>query len=77
MCCGSAGPYNLVEPDMAERLQKRKVSNVEAAGVDLVINGNPGCSLQIQAGLKTAGLEHVEVLHTVEVLDRAYRAAES
>lgn len=77
MCCGSAGPYNLVEPEMAERLQKRKVSNVAAADVDLVINGNPGCSLQILAGLKTAGLEHVEVLHTVEVLDRAYRAVDS
>ena len=75
MCCGSAGIYNLTEPVMAQRLLARKLGHVEATGAATVVTANPGCILQLQAGLAGKG-RGVEVLHVVEVLDRAYRAAE-
>jgi glycolate oxidase iron-sulfur subunit len=71
-CCGAAGIYNLTHPEMSERLLARKVAAVRATGVDAVATGNPGCILQIAAGVRAAGL-HTEVLHPVELLARAYR----
>jgi glycolate oxidase iron-sulfur subunit len=71
-CCGSAGIYNLTQPEMATRLLHRKVSHIVAAGAEAVVTANPGCILQIQAGLRAHG-SAVRVLHIVEVLDRAYR----
>jgi glycolate oxidase iron-sulfur subunit len=71
VCCGSAGSYNLTEPDMARRLQRRKVDNIVRAGVTCLVAANPGCSLQIQAGFKERGLA-VRVAHPVELLDEAY-----
>jgi glycolate oxidase iron-sulfur subunit len=70
-CCGSAGIYNLTEPEMAGRLLRRKVRHVLATGAAAVVTANPGCILQIQQGLRAAG-SPVEVLHIVEILDRAY-----
>jgi glycolate oxidase iron-sulfur subunit len=70
-CCGSAGIYNLTEPEMAGRLLRRKVRHVCATGAAAVVTANPGCILQIQQGLREAG-SPVEVLHLVEILDRAY-----
>jgi glycolate oxidase iron-sulfur subunit len=75
MCCGSAGIYNLTEPVMAQRLLDRKMAHVEATGATTVVTANPGCILQLAAGLRARG-RNVEVLHVVEVLDRAYQAAE-
>lgn len=75
MCCGSAGIYNLTEPEMAQRLLERKLGHVEATGATTVVTANPGCILQLAAGLAARG-RAVEVLHVVEVLDRAYAAAE-
>jgi glycolate oxidase iron-sulfur subunit len=75
VCCGSAGSYNLTEPDMARRLQRRKIDNIARAGVTCVAAANPGCSLQIQAGLKERGLA-IRVAHPVELLDEAYRVGE-
>ena len=75
MCCGSAGLYNLTEPEMAHRLLERKLGHLEATGATTVVTANPGCILQIAAGLAARG-RPVEVLHVVEVLDRAYAAAE-
>jgi glycolate oxidase iron-sulfur subunit len=72
-CCGSAGLYNLTEPEMAGRLQRRKVRHVLGTDASAVITANPGCILQIQQGLRDAG-SAVPVLHLVEILDRAYRA---
>ena len=71
-CCGSAGSYNLTEPAMAARLQMRKVDRIESTHAQCVVAGNPGCILQIQAGLRRRGLD-IAVLHPIEVLDRAYR----
>src|SRR5262245_11480978 len=70
-CCGSAGLYNLTEPEMAGRLLRRKVRHVLATGATAVVTANPGCILQIQQGLREAG-SSVDVLHLVEILDRAY-----
>lgn len=71
VCCGSAGSYNLVEPEMSRRLQARKIANVQASGATCIASANPGCTLQIRAGLRTAG-STIEVVHPVELLDRAY-----
>jgi glycolate oxidase iron-sulfur subunit len=70
-CCGSAGTYNLVQPEMARRLQQRKIAHIRETGADAVITANPGCIIQIAQGLRAAGTP-VEVLHLVEVLDQAY-----
>jgi glycolate oxidase iron-sulfur subunit len=70
-CCGSAGTYNLVQPEMARRLQLRKIAHVRETGADTVVTANPGCIIQIAQGLRAAGA-HVEVLHLVDVLDLAY-----
>jgi glycolate oxidase iron-sulfur subunit len=70
-CCGSAGIYNLTQPEMAERLLARKVRHVLAAGAETLVTANPGCILQIEKGLRDRG-SAMPVLHLVEILDRAY-----
>jgi glycolate oxidase iron-sulfur subunit len=70
-CCGSAGTYNLTQPEMAGRLQERKVQNIRATGADAVVTANPGCIIQIAQGLANGG-KPVQVLHIVELLDEAY-----
>jgi len=72
-CCGSAGLYNLTQPEMAERLQRRKVRNIVATGAEAVVTANPGCILQIQAGLAAEGAR-TRVMHIVEILDQASAA---
>jgi len=70
LCCGSAGSYNLTEPGMAERLQRRKVENLLKTGAACVVTTNPGCQLQIRAGLDKAGATHIETLHLADFLER-------
>ena len=70
VCCGSAGTYNLTEPEMAERLQRRKIDSIVNTGAQIVVSSNPGCLLQIQAGLRKAGAQ-IEVLHIADFLDQA------
>jgi glycolate oxidase iron-sulfur subunit len=70
VCCGSAGSYNLTEPEMAARLRQRKVENLLKTGAQIVVTTNPGCILQLRAGLKKAGAR-VEVLHIADFLSRA------
>jgi glycolate dehydrogenase iron-sulfur subunit len=70
-CCGSAGTYNLTQPEMATRLQERKVANIVATGAQAVVTANPGCIIQIAQGLGARGAR-VEVKHIVEILDEAY-----
>jgi glycolate oxidase iron-sulfur subunit len=72
-CCGSAGTYNLTQPEMAGQLQRRKIENIRATGADTVVTANPGCIIQIQQGLE-GGARPIRVLHIVELLDEAYRA---
>ena len=72
LCCGSAGTYNLEQPHLAGELQRRKVEAILASGAHLVATGNIGCMVQIARGLERAG-SRLPVLHTVELLDLAYR----
>lgn len=74
-CCGSAGTYNLTEPAMAQRLLDRKMENIQAVGAELVVTGNPGCLMQIRAGLQQRGLP-IKVVHTVDLLAAAYEEGE-
>ncbi|MGB8966937.1 MAG: heterodisulfide reductase-related iron-sulfur binding cluster [Candidatus Cybelea sp.] len=71
VCCGSAGIYNLTEPEMASRLQRRKVDAIVRTGATIVATANPGCALQVAAGLRQAGYR-ATVKHLVELLDEAY-----
>jgi glycolate oxidase iron-sulfur subunit len=71
-CCGSAGTYNLLQPEMSRRLLDRKMRHIAAVDPDVVATGNPGCLLQLGWGIKRAGLR-AQVLHPIELLDRAYR----
>jgi len=70
-CCGSAGTYNLTQPEMARRLQERKIANIRATGVEIVVTANPGCIIQIAQGLQASGAPN-RVMHIVELLDEAY-----
>ena len=71
ICCGSAGIYNVTQPDMSDRLKKRKVEHILEVEPDIVATANPGCALQIAAGLRAAG-RTIAVKHVVELLDEAY-----
>ncbi|MDP7051511.1 MAG: heterodisulfide reductase-related iron-sulfur binding cluster [Verrucomicrobiota bacterium] len=68
LCCGSAGSYNLTEPEMAARLQQRKVQHIIDSGAEVVVTTNPGCLLQIQSGLRKAGAHHVRAVHIADYL---------
>ncbi len=70
VCCGSAGSYNLTQPEYSDRLLARKLDAIIATGAGAVISANPGCMLQIESGLRARGSK-LPVLHVVEVLDRA------
>ena len=74
-CCGSAGLYNLLQPALSRRLLDEKIAQIAATGADTVITANPGCSLQLQYGLRRAGVK-AEVAHIVQILDAAYQAAD-
>jgi glycolate oxidase iron-sulfur subunit len=73
LCCGSAGIYNVTQPEMAGRLGRRKVQHVVDVAPDILATANPGCALQIANGLRTSNPK-IEVLHVVQLLDRAYSA---
>jgi glycolate oxidase iron-sulfur subunit len=66
LCCGSAGTYNILQPDIASRLRDRKVRNIEATEAALVATGNIGCMTQIGSSTE------LPVVHTVELLDWAW-----
>ena len=74
VCCGSAGIYNLVEPETSNVVLDRKLENIEKANADVVATGNPGCMMQIGAGLLRSG-SRTTTVHPVELLDRSYRRA--
>ena len=68
VCCGSAGIYNLVQPDAANELGDRKAQLIVPLNVDLVATGNPGCLLQLQSALARSG-HKTSVVHTIQILD--------
>jgi glycolate dehydrogenase iron-sulfur subunit len=65
LCCGSAGTYNMLQPEISARLRERKVANLEATRADIIATGNIGCMTQLAQG--TA----LPIVHTVELLDWA------
>ncbi|MBD0290827.1 MAG: 4Fe-4S dicluster domain-containing protein [Thermoleophilia bacterium] len=73
VCCGSAGLYNLLQPEAAAALGRRKARNLLATGAEAVVAGNPGCALQIGTYLEEEG-RPLPVLHTVEILRRSIEA---
>ena len=75
LCCGAAGTYNLTEPEMAERLARRKLDNIRRTGARIVITGNAGCLLQIAREARLQG-ETLKIVHPMEILDHSYRREE-
>jgi glycolate oxidase iron-sulfur subunit len=74
-CCGSAGTYNVTQPELSARLLERKVGHITRSGAELVVTANPGCQMQIAAGLRAARAP-VTVIHLMDLLDRAYATSE-
>jgi glycolate oxidase iron-sulfur subunit len=71
LCCGSAGIYNLTQPDMAARLLESKMADVKATQADTIATANPGCMLQLEQGVRQSRIR-AEVKHVVQLVDAAY-----
>jgi glycolate oxidase iron-sulfur subunit len=74
VCCGGAGVYNLMEPDLSERVLRRKLDQIKDSGAAILATGNAGCQMQIGAGAHFQGMDLL-VCHPVELLDESYRRA--
>ena len=72
LCCGSGGLYSLVQGQMSRMVLRRKIEQLRDLDATRLVTTNPGCQMQLQAGLRAAGIP-MEVCHLSEVLDRAYR----
>jgi glycolate oxidase iron-sulfur subunit len=70
-CCGSAGIYNLLHPEVSQKILDQKMERVKETGAEILVTANPGCLLQLEAGRREIGLD-IEVVHLVDLLDRAY-----
>ena len=73
-CCGGAGIYNLLEPDLSSRVLEEKLAAIRKTGARILATGNPGCQMQIGAGALLAGMDLI-TCHPVELLDEAYARA--
>ncbi|MER7205606.1 heterodisulfide reductase-related iron-sulfur binding cluster [Streptosporangium sp. NPDC000239] len=73
ICCGSAGTYNLLQPEAARDLGDRKAERVLATGADLLVSANPGCTLQITSAVRRRGMDPIPVAHVAQVLDASLR----
>ncbi len=71
ICCGAAGLYSTLEPAMSSRILQEKLDDVLATGADVVTVANPGCQMQLEAGLRARGSK-MQVEHVAETLLRAY-----
>ncbi|MDQ3257012.1 MAG: (Fe-S)-binding protein, partial [Acidobacteriota bacterium] len=74
VCCGGAGVYNLLEPEMSAKVLGEKLLHIKETGAETLTTGNPGCHMQISAGARLTGLP-LRVCHPVELLDESYRRA--
>ncbi|AET68614.1 Fe-S oxidoreductase [Desulfosporosinus orientis DSM 765] len=72
-CCGMAGSFSLVHPDLSGQISDRKTADIQTTHTDTVATGCPACRLQLQSGVENAGFDE-EVLHTVQILAESYRA---
>jgi glycolate oxidase iron-sulfur subunit len=73
-CCGGAGVYNLMEPELSRQVLEEKLSHIKQTGAQVLATGNPGCQMQIGAGAQLSGMP-LPVCHPVELLDESYRRA--
>jgi glycolate oxidase iron-sulfur subunit len=73
-CCGAAGIYNLLEPEMSQRVLNEKLDHVSKTNADILATGNPGCQMHIGAGARLAGMP-LRVCHPIELVDQAYQDA--
>jgi len=73
-CCGAAGIYNLLQPDMSQRVLNEKLAHVKETNAAILATGNPGCQMHIGAGSSLAGMK-LRVCHPVELVDQAYERA--
>ncbi len=71
-CCGSAGIYNITQPELSQEILERKMTHIADTDADIVVTGNPGCLLHIQVGIQKHGLD-MKAMHPVTLLDYAYR----
>jgi len=74
LCCGSAGIYNILNPEPARELGDRKAANIVATGADLLVTANPGCLMQVTSAIQRSG-HPMAMAHTIEVLDASIRGA--
>jgi glycolate oxidase iron-sulfur subunit len=73
-CCGAAGVYNLLQPEMSQRVLGEKLGHIRETGAGILATGNPGCQMHIGAGACLAGMK-LKVCHPIEIVDQAYEAA--
>lgn len=73
-CCGAAGVYNLMQPDLSRRVLDQKLDNIDRSGADILATGNAGCQMQIGAGATLAGIK-LQVCHPIELVDQSYARA--
>jgi glycolate oxidase iron-sulfur subunit len=73
-CCGAAGIYNLLQPDMSQQVLKEKLDHVQATHAGILTTGNPGCQMHIGAGACLSGMK-LQVCHPIEIVDQAYQQA--
>jgi glycolate oxidase iron-sulfur subunit len=73
-CCGAAGLYNLMQPDMSHRVLEEKLDHVRKTHATVLATGNPGCQMHIGAGASLSGIK-LSVCHPIELVDQAYEQA--
>jgi glycolate oxidase iron-sulfur subunit len=73
-CCGAAGVYNLLQPEMSQRVLREKLDHIKETGAGILATGNPGCQMHIGAGACLSGMK-LSVCHPVEIVDQAYEEA--
>ena len=72
-CCGMAGSFSLVHPDLSVEISDRKIADIQTTNTDTVATGCPACRMQLQSGIENANIDE-EVLHTIQILAESYRA---
>ncbi len=73
VCCGGAGIYNLLEPELSSKILKEKTANIRKTGAKVLATGNPGCQMQIGAGMSLFESIEIKLCHPIEVLDEMYK----
>lgn len=73
-CCGAAGIYNMMQPELSRKVLKEKLDNIDRSNADMLVTGNAGCQMQIGAGAALAGMK-LQVCHPIELVDQSYARA--